>query len=133
LIDIVGGEHLERTCTGIGGRCRDLAPVFAEAVPVQERAELPLFAEKYVLTGALRDSLTSSHAEGAVRRVTESGLEFGSGIYYARFQVEDPGPETAAGGLERRGHPSAVLKLSPELATGLTADAGEYVMRGLAL
>jgi hypothetical protein len=133
LIDVLGAERLERTCRDVGRRCRDLAPVFDAALGKLERAEEPLFSEKYVDTGALRDSLTARRAPGAVRRVTGSTIEFGSSIYYARFQVEDPGPLTAAGGLVRAGHPSAVLKLEPALGDELARVAGDYVMRGAGL
>lgn len=131
-IEIVGEERLTLTCLGIAERTHDLAPAFADEIERLEHAEESLFTGGYVLTGRLRDSLTRSSSEGAIRRVTMSSLEFGTSIWYAPFQVENPGPQTPAGGLERKDHPSAVLKLEPETAIELTEAAGDYIMRGSA-
>lgn len=130
-IEVVGEERVIATCVGVGERAQNLSPEFTEEIGRLERAEESVFSGgEYVRTGALRDSLTHSGAEGAVRRVTRSSLEFGSSIFYARFQVENPGPQTPAGGLERKGHPSAVLKLEPQAGVEVTESVGEYILRG---
>jgi hypothetical protein len=130
-IEVVGEEKVIATCEGIARRTNDLMPVFEVAVERQEAFEEEIFAEgKYVQTGMLRDSLTSANAEGAVRDVRPTTIRFGSSIWYARFQVEDPGPVTDKGGLERKGHKSAVLKRAPRGFQVLTTAAGEYIMRG---
>ena len=130
-IQVIGEEHLRRTCAGISGRLENHTAGMGAQIRRLEGTESELFSEgQYVRTGALRDSLTRSGAAGAVRRVHGSELEFGSSIPYAKFQVEDPGPETPAGGLQRKGHPSAVLKLDEATALEVTRDLGEYLMRG---
>src|SRR5215469_10515180 len=95
-VDLIGEERLTSRCHGIGIRCLELRPVFEGAMQKLEQDEKEFFGEKYVLTGALRDSLTTSGSPDAIRRVTNSALEFGSSLYYAKFQVEDPGPVTPA-------------------------------------
>lgn len=135
-IEVVGEEKVIRTCAGIAERSNNLMPVFEAAIERQEKYEEQVFDEaegKYVLTGALRESLTGANAQGAVREVRPSSVKFGSSIWYAKFQVEDPGPVTAAGGLERKGHKSAVLKRAPRSFELATVAAGEYIMRGVSL
>ena len=116
-IEILGVDKVERDLHGIAGRMVDMEPAFRDATHLLEASEARLFDElagRYVRTGQLRRSLTAPGA--GVREVRAGHMAFGSDVYYARFQVEDPGPPTAAGGLERKGHPSAVLKLDEETA-----------------
>jgi len=127
-VDIVGAERLMRRCDGIAWRLTHQEPVMKEAMNRLEKSEEKFFGDQYVDTGRLRDSLTNEHAEGAIRRVLPTGAVFGSSIYYAPFQVEDPGPITPAGGLVRHGHPSAILKVDKSQGDELTVALGEYVM-----
>ena len=116
-IEIVGVDKVERDLRGIAGRMVDMEPAFRDATHLLEASEARLFDElagRYVRTGALRRSLTSPGA--GVREARAGHMAFGSDVPYARFQVEDPGPVTPAGGLERKGHPSAVRKLDEETA-----------------
>ena len=129
MIELIGTEKLARTCEGIAHRMINQEPALELAMKRLEDSEEKFFEEGYVRTGALKESLTGD-GPGAIRRVTRTGFEFGSSIHYAAFQVEDPGPVTPAGGLQRRGHPSAILKVEPEQAHELTVALGEYVMRG---
>ena len=129
MIEILGTLKLERTCLGIGERMVNQEPVLEAAMQRLEQSEEKFFEGQYVRTGALRESLTGD-GPGAIRRVTRTGFEFGSSIHYAAFQVENPGPVTPAGGLQRRGHPSAILKVDEAQAAELAATLGEYVMRG---
>jgi hypothetical protein len=130
-IEIVGVEKVERDLQGISQRILDMEPAFREATVLLEASEARLFDQlggRYVRTGALRQSLTTPGA--GVREVTPHGLAFGSDVYYARFQVEDPGPVTPAGGLERKGHPSAVLKLSEADAETVARGVMRHVTEG---
>ena len=129
MIEIIGEEKLAASLAGIVDRAGNLRPVFDLAIERQEQYEETLFESgKYVRTGALRDSLTNSNAEGAIRNVRAMSVEFGTSIWYGRFQVENPGPVTPAGGLTRKGHKSAVLKRAPAAAVEVTEAVGEYVM-----
>jgi hypothetical protein len=136
MIEILGTEKLTATTAAIGGRLEDLSPGFEQILPAMEAAERSVFASlggKYVLTGRLEASLTEPSGQDAVRRVTASSLEFGSSVPWARFQVVDPGPKTAKGGLKRSGHPSAVIRLNAAEEHLMVDQLGEYVMRGVAL
>ena len=129
MIELIGTERIARTCEGIAHRMVNQEPALELAMKRLEQSEEKFFEGRYVQTGALRESLVGD-GPGAIRRVTRTGFEFGSSVYYAAFQVESPGPVTPAGGLERRGHPSAILKVDEAQSAELAATLGEYVMRG---
>jgi hypothetical protein len=131
MIEVIGVEKTTRDLAGISERITDLAPAFEQAARMFEASEARLFGElggKYVRTGALRRSLTVA-GEG-IRDVHQGSLRFGSDVPYAAFQVEDPGPVTPAGGLKRKGHPSAVLKLTDEQAHAVAQDAMGHIRGG---
>lgn len=93
-------------------------------VEVLEQAEASLFSAfsdpTYVRTGDLRASLTQSSAKGAIRRMhwggryskTLPGLEFGTSIWYAKFQRKIGGPSGKPRGRVRMGK-ILVLRLTP--------------------
>jgi hypothetical protein len=131
MIEIVGGRKVEQDLEGISRRLVDMEPAFRETTVLLEASEARLFDQlggRYVRTGRLRRSLTMP-GEG-VREVRAAGLAFGSDVYYAPFQVEDPGPVTPAGGLERKGHPSAVLKLDEETAAAVARGLMRHIAEG---
>jgi hypothetical protein len=128
---MTGAVELNAKTIGISDRLEDMAPLFEREITRLQESEVAHFAAlggRFVRTGALRASLTTQAAPGAIRRVEAHHLEFGSAIYYAPFQVEHPGPPTPAGGLQRRGHPSAVLELTEQERRAITEDMGSYVM-----
>jgi hypothetical protein len=132
-VEIVGADKLVARTRGMSLRMLDMEPVLKHEARAFEESEKALFGSlggQYVATGALRDSLTTSSASGAVRRTTHDQLKFGSDIYYAAFQVVDPGPQTGAGGLARKGHPSAVLKLDSAAGFEVVRNMGTFIMYG---
>jgi hypothetical protein len=127
FIELIGADKVEHDLRGISARMLDVSPALAAQVRALELSEEATFAGlagRYVDTGAVRRSLTMSGSDGAVRRLSRSSLDFGTGFHYARFLTEHVGPETEAGGLERP-LPVAVLKLTPAVA----GEAGHAVMR----
>jgi len=131
-VRVEGAEKARHDIEGMARRVNNLAPVMRQIARNLEVREVGKFAGgKYVRTGATRASLTAPTAPGAVRKVTPTSLRFGTDIPYARFLVENPGPVTPAGGLVRRGHPSAIMaELTPEETEHFTRSAGDYVMLG---
>ena len=129
-IRITGAAKLNRDLRRMAEDMWDMRAVFEEVTRLLEASETRLFAEldgRYVRTGAMRDSLTMS-GEG-VRDINPTSLRFGSDVYYARFQVKNPGPVTPKGGLQRKGHPSAVLRLTNAQAHQIAQDAMEHITR----
>ena len=125
FVELIGADKVETDLRGISSRMLDLAPALAEQVRILEASEEATFGDlggRYVDTGAVRRSLTISGAEGAVRRLTRSSLDFGTGFHYARFLTTHVGPETESGGLERP-LPVAVLKLTPAASSSLRSQS----------
>ena len=125
-VELVGADKVEHDLQGISERMLDVAPALAEQVRMLEASEAATFADlggRYVDTGAVRRSLTMSGAEGSVRRLSRSSLDFGTSFFYARFLTEHVGPGTEGGGLARP-LPVAVLKLTPAVVD----EAGQAVM-----
>jgi hypothetical protein len=130
-VSIRGAEKVERDLRGISRRADNLYPVLRKEMDYLEHRELLMFAGRYVDTGALAASLTQSQAVGAVREITPHSLKFGSTVWYGKYQVVNPGPVTAAGGLRRSGHESAIMhKLTPEERNEVTREVGNYIMHG---
>ena len=101
------------------------APAFEALIGPLEQEERSVFeryAGRYVQTGALKASLTSSGADGAVRRLTPAGLTFGSSIFYGRFQgTQGPGDHEP---------PSAILRATGAEGALAAKTLAEYVMHG---
>lgn len=101
-LHLVGGKEAEHDLDGIAERMRDAKPAFELVEKILEAGEERHFNSlkgRYVLTGALKESLTNGDANGAIREAHADELEFGTSIYYARFL--------------RRKKKSAVLVLKP--------------------
>jgi hypothetical protein len=130
-VSIRGADKVEHDLLGISRRADNLSPVFRKEMRMLERREMVMFAGKYVDTGRLRASLTQESAPGAVREILPNGFKFGSSIWYGKYQVVNPGPETENGGLRRAGHESAVMhKLSQSDCRKVTEEVGGYIMQG---
>ena len=130
---LLGADRTIRRFGEIDARLEDMRVLFLDTFKVLEEREAIRFGElggRYVATGRLRDSLVSPAGAGAVRRATVHSLEFGSSVFYAGFQVEDPGPETPAGGLKREGHPSAVMEFGEVEAHEAGKVFLEFVVHG---
>jgi hypothetical protein len=104
----------------------DPAPGMQKVFPVMEADERAIFGEyggKYVDTGALKASLTQPEATDALREAHGEEAIFGSKVWYGIFQG------TTGTGLH--GPPSAILKMSDEVAHGAAAEAvARYIVSG---
>lgn len=103
---------------------RMLAPEFGSSVfgVLEAEAGKAFAGGKYVRTGALRASLTSMTAPGAVRTLTPGSLKFGTSIWYAKYQgTTGPG---------RHRPPSALLKPSRTMAAAGAMSTKNYILYG---
>jgi hypothetical protein len=104
----------------IGRRMRDARPAFERVMPVLEAGEARHFAGlggRFVMSGALRDSLTQASANGAIRETHGSHLVFGTSIFYARFQ--------------RKGRKSAVLVVKPKEKRQAATTIMDWIVEGI--
>lgn len=114
LVELVGAEKVHADLARIAERMALPGPTLELEMRVLEQTEATLFAGyggKYVQTGATLASLTQSSAEGAIRRIHGASIEFGTSIWYAKFQREIGGPSGKPRGRKRVG-PSKILKLT---------------------
>lgn len=101
-------------------RVQDMRPGFEEVSSELEEGEERLFNRyggKYVDTGALKASLTQPRANEAIREAHAQHLDFGTGVFYARFHKDKTGK-------------SAVLKLQPKERKKIPVTLLEFVVRG---
>lgn len=124
-VEILGGAEAEAMLLSIERRALRPTEGLRRSFRALEEGEQALFAGyggKYVQTGALERSLTEPDAADAVREAHGAEAEFGSSVFYARFQ-----------GTEGVGHhagPSAVLRATQAEADAAGALMLEYVVRG---
>ena len=127
VTEMVGVGKISRDLRVIRDRLASLEARLPLEFNVLEQMERDLFGRfmgKYQNTGALMASLTQGNAEGAIRRIHGAELEFGTSIWYARFQTRIGGPSGKPRG-RLRPLPVRVLKLTPQAR----ASASELVMR----
>ena len=101
-LEVLGAEEMAERLERISHRMEDSRAGFRHALDTLEAGEARHFRSlrgRYVRTGALRDSLTSSNAQGAIREAHSDYALFGTSIFYGRFL--------------RKGKKSAVLVLKP--------------------
>lgn len=121
-VELVGANGTMSELRKIASRARDPEAALREIFPVFEASEREIFDSyggKYVRTGDTKRSLTESNAKGAVRSVSGDTFIFGSRIWYAKFQG------TTGKGNHRA--PSAILKLTPEVARAASKAVLDYV------
>lgn len=107
--------------------------MMAQQIEILEESERAIFEAhggRYVQTGALRDSLTQSSADNAIRRQLGGTLEFGTGVWYAKFQRNIGGPSGKPRGRKRVG-PNQVLRLTPAVRREAVARIRERLYEGL--
>lgn len=120
-ITAVGVGKTEKDLDGISARFKNIRPAFEVVLELIERSEKRLFkrlAGKYVDTGDLMASLTQADANEAIRVAHAEELEFGTGLYYARYQRDQY-------------RKSAVLKLLPKEKREANATILGYITHGL--
>lgn len=129
--ELIGAGKVSRDLMLLRDRLANMS--FGEAlqaeVSILEQSERDLFNSfmgKYQLTGDLMASLTQSSANGAIRRWHGPVLEFGTSIFYARFQTRI-GPPSGKPRGRKRPLPVKVLKFTP----AMRRSAAELVRRRL--
>jgi hypothetical protein len=123
---LYGQEKVARDLALIRERLATMAERLPLEVQVIEQGERDLFGSlmgKYQNTGTLMASLTQSGADGAIRRYHGNVLEFGTSIWYGRFQTRI-GPPSGKPRGRKRPLPVKVLKLTP----AMRASAAEMVL-----
>jgi hypothetical protein len=116
---LTGGESTAHDYEEIADRLVRARPAFESAQRIIEDGETRLFASfrgKYVRTGALRASLTQPTANGAIRRAHHDELEFGTSIFYAKFQKK------------RNSKKPVVLELKPRTRRAVAEHILEYII-----
>lgn len=112
-VEAVGVNRAASALAHTGERMVHLEPAWAEVDEIMESGERRLFDRyhgKYVLTGALKESLTGG-GSGAIRRHHGDEYEFGTSIFYARFLRRRRA--SVPGRPPRSNSRSAVLVLQP--------------------
>lgn len=107
-------------------------PALDAAMHVLEEGEKALFESfdgKYVDTGALEASLTQATANGAIRRAHGLTVEFGTSLWYARFQKRIGPPSGKPRGRKREGR-SKIVKASTAERVVVRQLVLDYVMEG---
>lgn len=101
---------------------------------ILEQAEKDLFEQfvdpTYYLSGKLEASLTQRDANGAIRRLHGFAVEFGTSIWYGKFQRTIDGPSGKPRGRRRVG-PSKVLKLTPAARQAASRAVMDAIMAPL--
>ena len=104
-----------------GASSAAMQPGFEAAMQLLEEGEKRLFKRyggKYVDTGALMASLTQPLANDAIRDAHAQHADFGTSVWYARFQKDKKGK-------------SAVLKLQPKERKLIPPTLLSFVSRGI--
>ena len=121
-VELVGANGTMSKLREVASRAHDPEAALREIFPIFERHERELidsYGGKYVRTGATKRSLTEPTAKGAVREVSGATFKFGSRIWYAKFQ--------GTTGKGNHHAPSAILKLTPEMAQEASRAVLRYV------
>lgn len=116
-IQAIGFDQAAKHLGIVGMRLRNARPAWELIEEILEAGEERVFRAargRYVDTGALKDSLTQGSANAAIRDAHADSYDFGSGLYYARFQKDKRGK-------------SAVLKLTPTTKKASAKTLLEYV------
>ena len=139
VLELIGSRKIRNDLRLISERLITGPEVAMEAeIAVLEQAEASLFATftdpTYRRTDDLMNSLTQSNAAGAIRRAhwggryakTLPGLEFGTSIWYAKFQRKIGGPSGKPRGRVRVG-PNKVLRFTPATRRAAVELVREHV------
>jgi hypothetical protein len=132
VVEIIGGKQLSELLGGMAQRTENMAEVFRAEIRFMEQFEAGVFSSlggREVQSGRLRSSLTESGNADAVRKPSAKGLEFGTHVFYARFQTSEVGPQTERGGMARTGE-NLVLKMPPATADRVTHALAAHVTGG---
>lgn len=135
VIELVGSLKIKNDLTDLIDRLVTPGAIFDAEFSILEEAERTIFAAhggKYVMSGDLKNSLTERDATGAIRRGHGAYgiVEFGTSIWYARFQRRIDGPSGLPRGRKRWG-PNQVLRITPAARQGAAAALHDYLYAGL--
>lgn len=131
-IELIGAEKAQRDFDQVMKRMLNHRTGMRRTIPLLQANESAIFAShggKYVKTGALRASLTEPKGAGAVRRPARQSLNFGTSIYYARFQREHVGPKTDKGGMKRSGR-NVVMDIPEPVQNACAEVVMRYIVGG---
>lgn len=115
----LGFEQAGHDLMKIAERMLNARPAWEAIEQILEKGEERIFDRwkgRYVLTGALKESLTQKDATDALRRAHAEQLEFGTTVWYAHFQK-----------VRKK---SAVLKLLPTERKASARVLIEYAVYG---
>lgn len=132
---LYGAGKVRNDLIRLGERLRGMefgAAMEAE-VAILEQGERDLFGMyhgKYQDTGALMASLTQTEANGAIRRWHGPVLEFGTSIWYGRFQTRIGEPSGKPRG-RKRPLPVKVLQITPAMRRSAVELVRRYMYEGL--
>lgn len=90
-IQAFGFKEASTKLKKVSFRMRNARPAFELISELMEQSVERAFTKlrgKYVDTGALKDSLTQSTANDAIREAHMDGLDFGTQVWYARFHKD---------------------------------------------
>jgi len=120
-IQAFGFDEAQGKLKRVSYRVTNMQPGFEAAMQLLEEGEKRLFKRyggKYVDTGALMASLTQPLANDAIRDAHAQHADFGTSVWYARFQKDKKGK-------------SAVLKLQPKERKLIPPTLLSFVSRGI--
>src|SRR5579875_488560 len=128
---VVQVDGLHETSARLRGFARRMVlpqPALEAAIRLLGESESQIFdawGGEFVRTGATRASLTSD-AAGAVRRSRGQTLEFGTSIWYARFQRRIDGPSGRPRGRKRVGR-SLIVKAPTAVRRAVRQTVLDYI------
>jgi len=129
-VEVVVGPALGML-QGVKGACLVPAGAAPELFAMMEADERRIYDElggRFVDTERTMESLTSSDSGEGIRRAFGDLIEFGTSVWYARFQTTVIGPETSAGGMARP-LPLAIMRASIGIAIDTANIFAAYITR----
>lgn len=146
-LELIGAGKVRNDLRLLIERLENPGAVLEAEFDVLEQAEEAIFegwAPSFDNTGASKASLTQRDATGAIRRIHGSGIEFGTSIWYVKFQRRIAGargdldhplgtggqPSGKPRGRKRTGK-NLLLKLTPEARRAAAAIVRERLLEGL--
>jgi hypothetical protein len=123
--EVIGAREIAARYAKIAHRAANPAEGLKDLTPALTQAESELFRSyggKYVDTGELIASLTQEDASEAVREAHGEEFEFGTEVWYAKYQgTTGPGFHSP---------PSAVLRMPEAVVSAAAQTAIHYIVEG---
>lgn len=146
-LEFVGAGKIRNDLRLLIERLESPGAILEAEFEILEKVEEGVFegwAPSFDRTGAAKASLTQRDAEGAIRRAHGTGIDFGTSVWYVKFQRRIAGATgdldhpVGIGG-ERTGKPrgrrrtgrNLLLRLTPEARRAAAAIYREALLEGL--